>query len=135
MTGESPSSLRHLPGMLGCLARYGHGGAALRLVAAWGGTKQRIPEHPRPDSQLAKLIGLDAALILAEHYPGWHDVPTTAGLRSLKQCILRRPESTRETALALKTSESYVRRVRRDAEWKKEERREPDLFNLNPSAE
>lgn len=41
--------------------------AALRLVAALGGTRFYVREHIREDSPIAVAIGMDAATVLAKH--------------------------------------------------------------------
>lgn len=41
--------------------------AALKLVAAMGGTRFYVREHIPPDSPIASAIGIEAAQILAEH--------------------------------------------------------------------
>ncbi|MBF0095444.1 MAG: hypothetical protein HQL34_12995 [Alphaproteobacteria bacterium] len=107
---EAKTSLR-LPGILGELARRGHGGAALILAEAWGGTKHYISDLP--GSALVRLIGAAAASVVAEKLRGeQHDIPNAKGLDSLKGRILEHPGTTRETAVALGCHERYVRYVR-----------------------
>jgi len=102
---------RHLPGILGELARRGHGGAALVLAHRWGGTKRYI--SARPGSALVDLIGAKAAAIVAVLCGGGdHDIPRAAVLDELKTKILTHPGTTRETAIALGCHERYVRMVR-----------------------
>lgn len=109
MTG--PETSLHLPGILGELARRGHGGAALVLAEAWGGTKRYISD--KPGSALVTLIGSAAAAVVAEKLRGeHHDIPNAAGMDSLKEKILAHPGTTRETAMALGCHERYVRHVR-----------------------
>lgn len=103
-----------LPGMLGELERRGFGGEALKLAAAWGGTKRYIPARPTADSEICKVISLEAALVLAETHGNRHnDIPLAAGLGS-KKAALRRVEAAGNTdaARAVGCSARYVRMVR-----------------------
>ncbi|MBI3445619.1 MAG: hypothetical protein HY055_09725 [Magnetospirillum sp.] len=110
MSDASSTSLQ-LPGILGELARRGHGGAALILADRWGGTKRYISD--KPGSALVELIGMGAAVIVAEICGGGHhDIPRAASLDHLKAKILSHPGTTRETAIALGCHERYVRMVR-----------------------
>jgi len=100
-----------LPGILGELARRGHGGAALILADRWGGTKRYMSD--KPGSVLVDLIGVRAAKVVAELCGGgYHDVPRAAVLDHLKAKILAYQGTTRETAIALGCHERYVRMVR-----------------------
>ena len=59
-----------LPGLLGVIAETVSYGAALQVAAAEGGKRLYIP-HPdamTPDHWLARVIGLDAARLVAQHY-------------------------------------------------------------------
>ncbi|BAE50559.1 hypothetical protein [Paramagnetospirillum magneticum] len=104
----------HLPGLLGELARRGHGGEALKLAAAWGGTKRYIPANPNPDNEICKVISLEAALVLAEQYGGKdNDIPRAAGLGSVKAALRRLdPGGTTDAARAVGCTARYVRMVR-----------------------
>lgn len=111
-----------LSGHLGELVRRGHGGAAVRLVLEWGGEKRYIPQTPAPGSALVGVVGMGAALVLAELAGGeYYDIPPRAVLAgdSLKQQILRADGSTREVAQRLGTTERHVRRVRKDGGYKR----------------
>lgn len=113
----------HLPGLLGELARRGHGGEALKLAAAWGGTKRYIPARPNPDSEICKVISLEAALVLAETYGGKdNDIPRAAGLGSVKAALRRFDPGgtggTTDAARAVGCTARYVRMVRNGAKDK-----------------
>ncbi len=106
-----------LPGILGDLARRGHGGAALILADRWGGTKRYLSD--KPGSALVDLIGGRAAAILVQIISDGtasagrpYDIPRAAVLEALKPKILVYPGTTRETAVALGVTERYVRMVR-----------------------
>ncbi|MBN2752596.1 MAG: hypothetical protein JXQ84_07795 [Rhodospirillaceae bacterium] len=104
---------RYLPGLLGELARAGFGGKALLLAYHWGGTKRYIPATPCEHHALVQLIGLNAARVLADQWGGGHhDIPRAAVLDDLKRKILSHPGTTRETAIALRCTERWVREVR-----------------------
>lgn len=113
MTTPSPNP-DHLPGLLGELARRGHGGEALKLAAAWGGTKRYIPSNPTADSEICKIISLEAARVLAETHGGKdNDIPRAAGLGNVK-AALRRLDAvgTTDAARAVGCTARYVRMVR-----------------------
>lgn len=102
-----------LPGLLGEMQRAGHGGAALALARAWGGTKRYIPSDPRPGQALVEIVGMPAARWLAEHHGNQHkDIPRAAGLGNKKRAIAQFQGGTREAALTLGCTERYVRMVR-----------------------
>ena len=50
-----------LPGILADIARVAGNGAAVKLAQARGGTDMEIPKNPGPGSQLAKIVGVEAA--------------------------------------------------------------------------
>ena len=105
----------HLPGCLGELVRRGHPKAALILLAERGGATVYVPKTPKPGQPLVELIGLDAAMVLAELRPGGDhvEVPLATNRYALKQRILAAvPLGTREIARLLGTTERHVRRVR-----------------------
>lgn len=114
------TDLDHLPGVLGELARKGHGGAALILANRWGGQKRYIPARPREGLALVDLIGLDAAYVVAAYFHGSdpvanggdHDIPKTVLTARLAAEIRAHPGTTREAARALNCTERYVRLVR-----------------------
>ncbi|SBW09214.1 conserved hypothetical protein [uncultured Alphaproteobacteria bacterium] len=116
----------HLPGMLGELERRGLRADALKLAAAWGGTKRYIPARPTSESEICKVISLEAAMALADAYGnGHHDIPLAAGLGS-KKAALRRVLATGSTdaARAVGCSARYVRMVRNGSK----DTRQGDLF-------
>lgn len=118
-----------LSGHLGELVRRGFGGAAVRLVLEWGGSKRYVPHNPQPGSALVEIVGLSAALALSELAGGdYYDVPPRTILdgETLKQQILKEGGSTREVAVKLGTTERHVRRVRRDGECKSSRRKPVD---------
>ncbi len=133
MTGDDPkSSTAHLPGLLGVLARAGHGGAALRLLAEWGGTSRYIPAHPGPDSPLVALIGVDAAQVLAAVAGGGnYDVPMATYRHARKGVIARAAGSTREVARRFGVTERWVRKVRQGST----DPRQGSLFDARPPPE
>lgn len=124
MSGPAQDTKRlalSLPGHLGEMARRGHGGAALKLLQEWGGTKRYIPAHPRPGSPLVEIVGMEAAQVLADLCGSTdYDIPSRAWLGGLgatqKAAILRAEGGTREVAEALGCSERYVRMVRDDTD-------------------
>lgn len=104
-----------LPGVLAELQRRGHGGAAVRLVLEWGGTKRQLPKVVTPACAVAQVMGFAAACLLHELVGAgeFYDVPSPAALEpSLKGEILRHDGGTRETARALRCTERHVRKVR-----------------------
>lgn len=119
----------NLPGMLGELARRGFGGEALKLAAAWGGTKRYIPGKPTEGSEICKIICLPAALVLAEAYGDHHhDIPRAAGLGNVK-AALRRVDAhgTTDAARAVGCTARYVRMVRNSS--KSKDPRQRDLLD------
>lgn len=111
MTAQRPM----LPGVLAELQRRGHGGAAVRLVMEWGGTKRQLPKVVTPGCAVAQVMGFDAARLLQELVGAgeFYDVPSPASLEpTLKGEILRHEGGTRETARALRCTERHVRKVR-----------------------
>lgn len=125
-----------LSGHLGELVRRGHGGAAVRLIMEWGGTRHYIPATPTPDSPLVGVIGMAAAKSLAELCGGgYYDVPPRLVLagESLKSQILREPGTALEIAVKLGTTQCYVRRVLGSAETRRRSRRhdirQMDMFD------
>jgi hypothetical protein len=118
-----------LPGHFGELVRRGFGGAAIRLIMEWGGTKRFIPRDPRPDSPIVQIIGMAASRVLGELIGSTHyDIPSKKWLRgdALKQEILREDGTTREVAVKLGCTERHVRGVRRDGGKKHQPRRPVD---------
>ena len=130
------TSATHLPGVLGALARAGHGGAALLLAEHWGGQKRYIPATIYIDCPLAALIGIDAARVVSAYYTkggqgGDFDIPKGNLKPALKRDILGHPAPTRETARALGCTERYVRKVRQGQGHKSRKRdpRQSSLFD------
>lgn len=60
--------LRHLPHVLDQIARIAGDDAARLIADSTGGTRVYIPPQPSPDHWLAKLVGLDAARKIADHF-------------------------------------------------------------------
>lgn len=89
--------------------------AALTLVKRMGGTRLRIPRHPRSGSNLTEAIGLPAARMLADMLWGAEiEIPTVA-VRSKKLAILRSIEeggSTLDIARKHGVCTRYVRRLK-----------------------
>jgi hypothetical protein len=113
--------MTQLPGILGELSRRGHGGEALKLAAAWGGTKRYIPARPTADSEICKVISLEAALVLAEAYGNrHHDIPLAAGVGNKKAALRRVVEESGNTAAAraVGCTARYVRMVRNGSRQK-----------------
>lgn len=113
--------MTQLPGMLGELARRGFGGEALKLANAWGGTKRYIPKAPTADSEICKIISLEAALVLAEAYGNrHHDIPMAAGVGNKKAALRRVATEAGNTAAAraVGCTARYVRMVRNGAKPK-----------------
>lgn len=102
------------PGMLGLLARAGHADEAIKLAAAWGGSKRYIPDAPTPTSNITMVIGLKGALVLAESYGGQpHDIPLLSGLGGKKRALRQLDHlDTTEAARAVGCTARYVRMVR-----------------------
>lgn len=121
--------MTQLPGMLGELARRGFGGEALKLAAAWGGHKHYIPKAPNADSEICKIISLEAAMVLAEGYGNrHHDIPQAAGIGDKKAALRRVPQdaSTAAAARAVGCTARYVRMVRNGS--KPKDPRQGDLL-------
>jgi len=131
--GGMSTKVPPLSGHLGELVRRGHGGAAVRLILEWGGSKRYIPEEPQPNSPLVAVVGMAAANVLAELFGGnYYDIPPRMVLdgESLKQQILKEDGTTREVAQKLGTTERHVRRVRRDGGCEPRSKRPVDIRQL-----
>lgn len=97
--------------------------ATLKLLAARGGTEITIPQRI-DGSQLAGIVGHDAAMRMAEHFgAGKLVLPTgsargAGGRRAEAMRLLRRGHSLREVALACglhtRTITNYRRQLRAD---------------------
>lgn len=61
------------------------------IVERWGGLPLYVAANPKPDSELACLIGLEAAMILGRAYPGNRLAISKAGaaLRALRDRRIR----------------------------------------------
>lgn len=59
--GSLTDPIDSLPGALAEIARATSLKAALQLARDFGGTHVWIPEHPTPDTRLARCVGLSAA--------------------------------------------------------------------------
>lgn len=93
--------------------------AALKLIDDMGGTRLRIPSHPRPNSLLSVTLGHAMAQALAEVLAGTDvDIPSAARLRSKKSSILSAINAggtTRDIARAHGVTMRYVRQLKADA--------------------
>jgi hypothetical protein len=120
MTAPVSSSLRHLSGAVGRLAAAGHGGAALLIIAKYGGTRFYVPR--KPGGELEELIGRKALEKLIEicgdNLGCWHRAPAKSRLADLKKTLilaeLEKGRGSSEIARDLGTSDSYVCEVRRN---------------------
>ena len=84
--------------------------AALKLVATYGGTRLHVPKEINQGSQLALVIGLDAARQAARAWGG--DRPKIPLHRTwMARCLRADGKSHREIALALRVVESTVPRM------------------------
>lgn len=98
--------------------------AAVRLVAAIGGTRLYVPTAFRPDSPVVRAIGAGAAAALSRHYAGtgrggmWIEVPrgptgARADLRRRLDELAARPDlSERQIARELRMTGRGVRKAR-----------------------
>lgn len=59
-----------LPHALDEIARIAGDDAARRVAEAVGGTRVYIPPVPGPDHWLTKLVGLEAARLIGDHFTG-----------------------------------------------------------------
>lgn len=115
MTKARHLNPEQLPGPLMVLAQAGFMTEALQLAEAWGGRTFDIPAAARlrANSPLVRVVGREAARVIALHYgPGRLYVPLAIGRGAKKRDILSHPGGTAETARDLRTSEQWVRRVR-----------------------
>jgi len=88
-------------------------GAALKMIAAFGGTTIYIPKTPRLNSRLVSAIGAASALALAARFGGEDlEIPNGAAMRSKKLMIARMAGSNAQIARATGTTRRYVRRVK-----------------------
>lgn len=111
---EEQPDISLFPGMLGELARAGFVDEAIKLAATWGGSKRYIPANPKNYSRLSKVIGIDAAEVLAEPYGGRpHDIPVLyfKGKKKLALKYLDHLNAT-DAARAVGCTARYVRMVR-----------------------
>jgi hypothetical protein len=80
--------------------------AALRLVEARGGTRVYVAD-PDPETELARIVGLDAAAAMHDRYGrGWFKVPVARRWRVL--CYLAQGMNRTQTALKASCSENTV---------------------------
>lgn len=111
---EERPDISLFPGMLGMLARAGFVGEAMKLAATWGGAKHYIPAKPNNFSRISKVIGIQAAELLAVHYGGGsHDIPMLSNMGKKKFALKRLDHlTTTDAARAIGCSARYVRMVR-----------------------
>lgn len=104
---------RYLMGVLADLAQRGHEAAVAKLITAWGGTRRLIPIRPGPSHELVRLVGMEAALVLAELRGGQEiQIPRGVGLGAKKAEILRAAGSARTVAAAVGCTQRFVEKVR-----------------------
>lgn len=128
-----PVTHEQYPGVLYTLAAAGYRREALSLADAWGGNDHDIPAAARlhRGSALVQIIGMAAARVLADRYgPGRIYVPRAAGRGSRMRDILAHGGGTAETARAVGSTTSWVRRVRAMArEGNPADAAQPSLFD------
>lgn len=107
-----------LPGVLALIADATDVATALKVAAAFGGTRLFVAISPRPTSALARVVGVDAATAIAR-YVGHGDIeiPMSAargqgGRRRRVAQMLGAGASVREAALGGDVCERTVRRIR-----------------------
>ncbi|MFN3990035.1 MAG: hypothetical protein ACK4IS_07235 [Erythrobacter sp.] len=111
-----------LPQVLADIAMIAGEEAARRVAEAVGGTRVYIPPHPGPDHWLAKLLGLEAARKIADHFTAGVggarvDIPLgdsgfIAGQQARIDAMILAGRSERDIALACGYTERSVRRRR-----------------------
>lgn len=131
-----------LPPVLSDIALIAGEDAARKVAGAVGGTRVYIPPAPGPDHWLAKLIGQDEALRIADHFTGGFggiriDIPladTGFMAKAQAQCdalILAGHHSERDIARACGYTIRTVRRRRAaltSSGVRIRDRRQRDLF-------
>ena len=128
-----------LPQVLADIAMIAGEEAARRVAGAVGGTQVYIPPQPGPDHWLAKLVGLEAARRIADHFTAGVglsariDVPLgDSGLMAAQQArcdaMLLAGRSERDIARALGYTIRGVRK-RRARLKQLRDNRQGDLFH------
>lgn len=111
-----------LPQVLADIARIAGEEAARRVADAVGGTQVYIPPQPGPDHWLSKLVGLEAACRIADHFTAGvgplrleiplGDVGFMASAQARCDAMLLAGRSERDIALALRYTIRGVRKRR-----------------------
>jgi hypothetical protein len=111
-----------LPQVLADIAMIAGEEAARRVAGTVGGTQVYIPPCPGPDHWLTKLVGLDAARRIADHFtagvgPARIEIPLgdtgfIASAQARCDAMLAAGASERDIALALRYTIRTVRRRR-----------------------
>lgn len=111
-----------LPQVLADIAMIAGEEAARRVAGAVGGTRVYIPPHPGPDHWLAKLVGLEAARKIADHFTAGAlgarvDIPLgdtgfIASQQARIDAMILAGRSERDIALACGYTDRTVRRRR-----------------------
>jgi len=111
-----------LPQVLAEIAMIAGEEAARRVAGTVGGTQVYIPPRPGPDHWLAKLVGLEAARKIADHFtagvgPARIEIPLgdtgfIASAQARCDAMLLAGRSERDIALALRYTIRGVRKRR-----------------------
>jgi hypothetical protein len=128
--------LRHLPHVLDEIARIAGEPAARAVVEAVGGVQVYIPPRPDADHWLSKLVGLEDAQIIADHFTAGfggirleiplYDTGFIARAQAKCDAMLLAGRSERDIARACGYTIRTVRRRR--AALRVTDRRQADLF-------
>lgn len=126
-----------LPSVLNDIAMIAGEEAARRVADAVGGTLVYLPPHPGPDHWLAKLIGIEAARKIADHFTAGvgprrleiplGDVGFLASTQARCDAMLLAGRSERDIALALRYTIRGVRKRRARLKAMRDHR-QGDLF-------
>lgn len=111
-----------LPQVLADIAMIAGEEAARRVAGTVGGTQVYIPPHPGPDHWLSKLVGLEAARKIADHFTAGvgsarieiplGDFGFMASTQARCDAMLLAGASERDIALALRYTIRGVRKRR-----------------------
>lgn len=107
-----------LPGVLQQIAEATSYEVAALLAREVGGTEISVPRNPKPDSPLARIVGIDAAKAIADQL-GWGrllipqgDFRGAGGQRALVRQMIQQGASINEAARAANCHERTVRRLK-----------------------
>lgn len=133
--------LRHLPHVLDEIARIAGEDAARAVVEAVGGVQVYIPPRPTADHWLSKLVGIEDAQTIADHFTAGfggirieipsHDTGFIARAQAKCDAMLLAGRSERDIARACGYTIRTVRRRRaalKQAGQRLADRRQGDLF-------